>query len=60
MYAISENGWRSVGDSNEIAEGEVLVDDIPKWLSEKVRSDELKYMEGLDEPLDRVIMRKLL
>ena len=52
MYAISDSGWRSVGDSNEIVEGEDLVDEIPEWLSEKVRTDELRYMEGLDEPFE--------
>lgn len=51
MYAISEYGWRSIGDSDDVFDGETAVDEIPRWLSEEVRSDELRYMEGLDEPL---------
>lgn len=52
MYAILDDGWRSIGEGADIVEGETLVDDVPEWLSEKVRYGELRYMEGLGEPFD--------
>jgi len=31
-YAITDKGWRSIGDGWDLAENETYVDELPEWL----------------------------